>query len=312
MNRLLSIFILTVLLASCSNQPEGFWRLNYDDEVGNLLLPYELSFRSDTLFFVNGYNFKQTSIFKIEGDSISISFKNGIKKRYSLEILSDSSLRFEDRNYFRTSKGYFSKTQSYELLGWSSKNKFNPHENSTTIHLIKDENDSTKVILNGITSNLKELPMFLRGGHGQKPKIYLFLGKGIELKDLSDAYCWIKYSGYRKAELVTGNVSFERFYSLRDYVDVDESTFIKFREKNSLPPPPPFSESKHEIKDVFVNAMADLNFEEQTDSVKYRYNFSTQLDIIQYFELTQKLNDNKNKKLKRLTTMYIANRAHGG
>ena len=87
---------------------------------------------------------------------------------------------------------------------------------------------------------------------------------------------------------------------------------FKFREKNSLPPPPPFSESKHEIKDVFVNAMADLNFEEQTDSVKYRYNFSTQLDIIQYFELTQKLNDNKNKKLKRLTTMYIANRAHGG
>ena len=38
------------------------------------------------------------------------------------------------------------------------------------------------------------------------------------------------------------------------------------------------------IKDVFINSTADLNFEEQSDSVLYRYNFSTQLNINQYLE----------------------------
>lgn len=304
MNRILSIFILINLLTSCSNEPEGYWRLNFDEETENHLLPYELSFHQDTLILVDGYNFKQTSIFKTEGDSISISFENGLNKSYPLVVLSDSSIKFGDKKYFRTSKEYFSKTQSYKLLGWRSSNKFIPQINSTTIHLIKDENDSTKVILNDITTTLKDLPMFLRVGHGQRPRIYLYLGKGVELIDLSDAYCWIKYSGYRKVELITDNVSFERFYSLKDYVDVDDSTFMKFQEKNSLPPLPPLPESNHEIINVFINTASDLNFEEQKDTVLHRYNFSSQLNINQYLELTEKLNEKKNKKLKRLTTLY--------
>lgn len=305
MNRILLILTFTLTLVACSNKTdiEGYWRLSFGEESEDYFIPYELSFKQDSLLVVDGYNFKQISNYSVFGDSITITFANGVSENYSFFTLNDSTINFADREYFRTSKEYFSKTQSYELLGWQSEKIFKPKTNSTRIHLIKD-NNSTKVILNDITTDLKYLPEFLSWGHGQKPTIYLYLGKGIDLIDLLDAYCWFKYSGYLKVELVTSNISFEKFYSLQDYVNVDDSAFLKFLDKNSLPPPPPLPESNDEIIDVFIDTVAAFNYEEQSDTGKYRYNFSTQLDINQYLELTEKLNKKENKKLKRLTTLY--------
>jgi hypothetical protein len=164
--------------------------------------------------------------------------------------------------------------------------------------------DSTKVILNDATTDLFFLPEFLRWEPGQKPKIYLYLGEGIELIDLLDAYCWIKYSGYRKVELVTSNLSFEKFYSIKDYLDVADEMFLKFREENLLPPLQTLPELNKNLTDVFINSEGDFTFEQLSDTTSYRYNFSCQLDIKKYLELTEKLNNSESKIIKRLTTPY--------
>ncbi len=249
---------------------------------------------------VDGYNFKQSASYTTYGDSISINFTNGVKRNYFFSVQSDSTIQFAGMAYSRTSKDYFSSTQSYELLGWPSGQEFSPQINSTTIHLIKD-GDSTKVILNDATTGLNDIPYFLNWWHGQQPLINLYVGQGIELKDLLVAYCWIKYSGYRKIELVTSNISFEKFYSIYDYVDVDDSVFMEFIVDNSLPPPPPQPESNDKTIDVFINSISDFILRQPCDSVTYRYNFSCELGIKEYLELTEKLNNSEKKKLKRLS-----------
>jgi hypothetical protein len=83
MNRLLLILTFSFTIGACSNKEdiEGYWRLNFDEEIENDFLPYELSFKHDTVWMVDSYNFKQKSGYSVIGDSISIAFENGIKKK---------------------------------------------------------------------------------------------------------------------------------------------------------------------------------------------------------------------------------------
>ncbi len=300
MNQLLSIFFLFSLLISCidKREVEGYWRLDPSQEVEDHFSPYELRFHQDTLCLVDGYNFKQSFLFVETGKSITIASKHRIKKSYSFEILSDNRILFADRQYLRTKKHYFTKSPSYDLLGWITDQTFHPKINSNTIHLIKDGN-TTKVTLNDVTTNLKNLPKFLRWGHGQLPTIYLYIGKGIELKDLLNAYCWIKYSGYSKVELVTSNISFEQFYSLQDYTDIDDSLFTEFLTKNSLPPLPSQPKSDEKIYDIVVCSKKDFHVKPKSDTLTSRYNFPMQLDLKTYLTLTEKINKSEHKTLKR-------------
>jgi hypothetical protein len=153
------------LFASRSDKTEidGYWWLNFEEEPENPFFPYELRFHQDTLQMVDGNNFKQTSIFTDLNDSISITFESGIRKNYYFTVLSDSTIQFADQEFVQASIDYFTKSQSYELFGWKSTQEFRPQINSSVIHLIKDS-DSTKVILNDITTDLKHLPDFLIGG----------------------------------------------------------------------------------------------------------------------------------------------------
>ena len=307
MKRLLYIFTITIIISSCTKEPdaEGFWRLDFDEEIVSPFFPYELEFYQDTLRIVDGYNFKQKMVFRQIGDSISIVFNNDCTKKYSFKILSDSTIQFAGKKFFRTSEEYFSKTQGYQLLGWNSTQEFIPNSNSPIVHLIKN-GDSTQVILNDMTADLRSLCEFSIRPHGEPPALYLYIGKGIGLKDLIDAYCWIKYSGYDKVELVTSNVSFEKFSSMEDFAEVGDSTFSTFIEKNNLPPSPPIPNKvndSEEIKDIYVHSGSELDFSHQSDTITYRYNFSIELDIFEYLEISEKINNPKVRSVKRFTNM---------
>lgn len=307
MKQLFYIFTIALLMISCTKEAEadGFWRLNIDEEIDSPFFPYELSFHQDTLRIIDGYNFKQKMVFRQIGDSISIVFANGYTKKYLFEILSDSTLHFAGKKFFRTSEEYFSKTQNYQLLGWKSQNEFIPNTNSTVVHLIRN-GDLTQVILNDITSNLKDLRDFLVWYGEEPPSLYLYIGKGIELKDLVDAYCWIKYGRYETVELITSNTSFVKFSSIQDFVEVGDSAFDAFIENNELPPLPSIPHETNyseEIREIYVNSGNDLNFSHQSDSGIYRYNFSTELDILKYLELSEKINNRKVRRIKRFINM---------
>lgn len=307
MKRLLYIFTITLIISSCTKQPdaEGFWRLDFDEEIVSPFFPYELEFYQDTLRIVDGQNFKQIVLFRQIDDSISMLFANGCTKKYSFEILSDSTIQFAGKKFFRTSEEYFSKTQAYQLLGWNSTQEFIPNSNSPIVHLIKN-GDSTQVILNDISADLRSLREFSIWPHGEPPALYLYIGKGIGFKDLIDAFCWIKYSGYDKVELVTSNVSFEEFCSMEDFVEVGDSAFSTFIEKNNLPPSPPIpnkANDSEEIEDIYVQSGSELDFSHQSDTIVYRYNFSTELDILEYLELSEKINNRKVRSVKRFTNM---------
>jgi len=78
---------------------------------------------------------------------------------------------------------------------------------------------------------------------------------------------------------------------------------MKFQNENSLPPLPTLPKSDDKIIDVLIDSKSDFTFEQQSDTTSYRYNFSSQLDIRKYLELTEKLNNNA-QKIKLLTTLY--------
>ncbi len=308
MKLIFNFIFLTIIISSCKKNDSnisGYWSLNFDNGDRENILPYVLNFQNDTLITVDEHNFKQTSKYKINNDSIYITSKNGAKEKYSFSIISDSIISFSNKEFFRVSKDFFPETQSYELLNWKSGEKFKRVSNSTVVHLIKQKSVA-KVILNDKISNLNKLPEFLTWSHNKKPTVYLYIGKGIELKDLTDVYCWMKYCGYRKVELVIANNSIESFLSIKDAINIDDvlfSTFIKAKKLPPLPLRPRVVDKSKNIDVICINSKNELKH--LNNSKIYRYNISNQLDINSYLELIQQLQ--KEKKIKRLTTICNRN-----
>ena len=277
MKSLILIFFLCSIIYSCGNKQDeqGYWTIHFDKEYENSIYPHELYFKNDTLIIVDNYIFKQVAVYKEKNDTIFLTFKNGIVKGYPFSIISDSILEFDKMKFIRTNEDNLSKSQPYELIGYQSKSRFIPHSNSAIIHLIKDKS-KVKVILNDRITDLSSIREFLYSGLKDNPKLYIYLGEGIEITDLIETYCWFKVCEINEVELITYNESFEHFHCVKDYTYVDDSLFMNFIKDNKIPP------------SRFLNAF-NTESEYNTEKIKYFKKESNQSSMIEYLKFTEQL-----------------------
>ncbi len=237
MRRCICIIVLTLTLSSCVRSKikvlEGSWRLDFDETVENQHFPLELCFLSDTLYMIDGYNFQHKTKYRIENDSMELVFSNGDVLELNIEIYTDSTICFSDANFFKIPLGFESILHPYDLLGYKTGKTISDTSYDYVIHLIKFKS-KPQVILNDITTNLDDIPDFLNSGHAPN-QLNLYLGYGIELNDLLEAYKWIRIAGIKVVVLVTGNESFYRFYIVNDYISLDDSLFNSFLNEEDFP-----------------------------------------------------------------------------
>jgi hypothetical protein len=278
MKRIFSIVILGLIIFSCESKQDeqGYWTIHFDEVKDSSIYPEELYFKKDTLIIQSSHYFKQVANYKKKNDTIYLIFKNGIEKKYPVSIISDSIIEFAKMKFIRTNEDNLSKTEPYELTGYQSKSRFIPHSNSTIIHLIKN-NSEAKVILNDKISDLSSIPEFLNYGRYSKPKLYLYLGREIEINDLLKTYCWILLCEIYKVVLITHSESFEDFYTVKDYLYVEDSLFMNFIKENKIPQ----SGLLHTL---------NTDSEYVREKIKYFQNESNHSSMIDYLKFTEHLN----------------------
>ena len=293
------ILLFLFTLFCCSKQEnKNFngtnWERFYVSDNKTEFFPFELSFKKDSLILTDGYNYKHKIKYRIINDSIEMYFKKNIKKVY-FKTYSDS-ITIDSINFYK-SREISSKNKPYDLIDYQSKEIFS-YNYSSVIHLVK-VNNKTNVILNDNTNDLNDIPSFLSGCFNGKPPppVTLYIEKGITFNELLETYLWIKFMNIHKVTLVTKNESYERFYSMKDNINIDESLINEFSIKNNLPPSSPsYNIPKgKERKIVKIDNQTEL---EQilniNDSIQYLFKISDKIDLIKYLKLTEKINSQKN------------------
>uniref|UniRef100_UPI0040497CF4 hypothetical protein n=1 Tax=Flavobacterium sp. TaxID=239 RepID=UPI0040497CF4 len=300
MNRSLLLLLSIFIFSSCEEKKslEGFWEIDYNESFEDSMFPIFLNFSQDTLTIANSHIFKQTASYRKTQECIYIKFENEVEAKYPYAIESYSVIFFSSRRFLRISGDFFTKSNQYNLIGYKSTKEFIPEGNLVVLHLIK-ENGLAKVILNDQISALEDLPKFFDASEHRFEKIIIYVAQNIQLKDLIEVYCWINHFGYTKVELITANQTFEKFYSIDDSINLNDSIIAEFeRNTKNLPPLPKQKIDLNIVKDIYVNSIKELKQLKISDSILYRINISNQIDIMEYLELIEFINNKNNSNLK--------------
>ena len=295
---------MTIITAlSCSKKTEiaGYWRYDFNqyDSIDNV--PDELMFYNDSLVVIR-YLFKQNYSFESENDSIQLITKNGKSSKFYCKLINDSLLNFDNCLYRKLPSEQVLKTPTFDLLGWPAAKEIDlAKDNDVVIRLFKI-NGSIMVGLNDGINDIRDIRMFLFEADVFSPKIYVFVGKDITMNELIDVYCWVRDAGNGfKIELITDSNFFEKFYSVSDRIRLDSIILKEFFRKNNLPPFPFEPEVTGEpIIDINVYSEDDFVVRPKSDTIIYQFNFSTELELTKYLQLSEIYNDLKFKKLKKI------------
>ena len=302
MRRYIHILFLTLILFSCSQKKienlNGSWRLDYDEQTKSPFFPFELFFEGDTLIMIDGHNFKNQIRYQIKGDSIEMSFSNGSIKKMDFSIYSDSMIFLGAGKFYKIPNDFLNIVKPYDLIEFKTNEILIDNAYSSVIHLVKN-GGQVQVILNDVTTDLENIPDFLVTSHGSPPPLILYLGKGLEFKELVEAYMWIKVAWINRVTLVTGNDAFDKFYIVKDYISIDDSLMDVFLKKENIPPFPPSPIEITEIKRNIIKIDNQADFEKLltiNDSTEYLIQVDNQFDLFGYLELIGKIKGKKNIK----------------
>ena len=308
MRRNIFILILIIILGACEQDKiinlTGYWRLDYSEQVENTFFPYELRFNGDTLYMTDGNNFKHKTFYSIENDTLEVNFSNGNKLKVKFQNISDSSIVFDKVKFRRFPSEYSTFVQSYDLVNIKTTKILLEDSNVPVIHLIK-VHKKIKVILNDVTSDLNDIPNFLDCNSCAQSSLYLYIGKGIEFGDLVEAYKWVQLSGINHVFLIIGNKTYEKFYTLEDYININESLmneFIKQIKTSSLTPRLPKIDFGGRVA-IRINNSDDFSkLMTIKDSSDYLILIGSQIELVKYFELIERTKNRMN--VKREITAY--------
>jgi len=307
MRRYIHILFLALILFSCSQKKienlNGSWLLDYDDQTKSPFFPFKLFFEGDTLILIDENNFKNQMLYQIKGDSIEMSFSNGSIKKMNFSIYSDSIIFLGTGKFCRIPNDFINIVKPYDLIEYKTNEILIDNSYSSVIHLVKN-GGQVQVILNNVTTDLEKIPAFLVTSHGPPKSLILYLGKGLEFKDLVEVYMWIKVALTKRVTLVTGNEEFDIFYIVKDYISIDDSLMAVFLKEKNIPPLPPSSINITEIKRNIIKIDNQADFEKLTinDSTEYLIQVDNKFDLFGYLELIGKIKGKKN--IKKVITAY--------
>jgi hypothetical protein len=302
--------MLNLLMASCqqnkANKLHGYWFRYTDETIDNPNFPIDLYYENDTLFMVDGSHFTHQAKYHVENDTLFLTFSNEDKLKVNFKIESDSVLSFGKGKFFKTTSEEFTSVPTYNLIGYKTDQILKNDITASNIHLIKI-NDTAKVILNDVTTELKDIEQFLACEDcSLSISTNLYIGRNVEFHDLLSAYKWIAAGGVRQVNLVTANTGFDDFYIEKDSINIHDLLIEELFEKEALRPFPPTQKTRNISQIILTIKDSDdlrkLNTIE--DSSEYLIQVDPHISIMDYLELNQRIMDKQNivKEIKRLTT----------
>jgi hypothetical protein len=307
-----SLYIIPfgLILFSCSQKRieklNGLWRLDFDGQIESPFYPHEIYFEADSFILIDGHSFKHRISYQIVDDSIEMIFSNNSIRKLYFDSKSDSVIFIGDGKFMKISDDYEIQSKPYELIGYITNELLIDSSFSNIIHLVKNSGE-VKVILNDVTTELEIIEEFLAPNHDTPPPLILYLGKGLDFNDLIKAYMWIRRSNTHVVTLVTGNDSFDTFYTIKDTIGLDDSLTAYFSKTENIPHAPPqpveLSDTKRHI--IEIKNLKDLEkLENLTETTKYLIHIDNRLDLLAYFELIEKIKGKKNVKKVITTTQH--------
>lgn len=289
---ILCFFLINACNTDIDRLQAGSWKVAYSEKNESPFTPCKIQFYNDSIKFIDGYSYCHSGSFTKQDELWEIKFSNGSVAIVSLEVPSDSTIKFNDHLYYKIADDEFPKTPDYELLGFHTGNTLGDIKNTSTIQLIKT-NNGPKIILYDVVTDLEEIPSFLVIEDGTTPSLLLYIGKGISFENLLETYYWISMSGIKRVTLVLENKGFDQFFFQIDEISLSDSLISEFFHKNNMLPPP---NAKGFIEDKAFKIIKanELKLDELNDSLSYLIKIDTKIDIIDYLKLKGAIEKKRN------------------
>lgn len=311
------LLILSILVfASCKeitkDDIKGNWIAfpsGYDEPIF-----WDINFKEDKVELIGDNLFKDVGRYQIENGRIRIQLDRDDlvieTKIQNLEV--DTLLIFDSLTYYRNREIANSNYEEYELIGISTDKLLSSERKFYhLIHFYKSGDNEIRIRLNDKTTNYDDVPLFLSGGHS-KPKVLVFIGEGINLKELKNLYYRLISCGQFQIWLGTKREGLTDTHVFQDRIEIwwdDLENHLGSLKIPQPPPPPPLIEfiSKEDYlknggEEIEILDKNDLQkIEELSPTKKYVISIDSNLSIEVYFELKKKLIE-KRKLNKQIIT----------
>ncbi|CAL2076072.1 hypothetical protein [Tenacibaculum sp. 190524A05c] len=308
----LNLFLLVIILSSCSNSVskkdlQGTWWNTA--ETGD----FEIIFKGDSIAINNGFGITLYGTFNLEKDSISITVNNKTHKEYLKYKPGDSLLIFNNSRYFKSPLSAIEVDKTFHFIDIKSKKTihFDTIKNSTNfIKLSKSNLKTTQLILNDKKADISMIPGFLLSCKipNKYKKPFILLGKGITLKELTRLYSNFDSVNF---PLISVLSKYEFKSRKLHYYDIRIELFKEQLLKNA-PPPRELNVTrtdyikKFKPENVVIKSKEDFA---KLDTLKTDLNYLISIDldlpIEEYLHLNQKINTLRKKEKFNIRTELI-------
>jgi len=205
----------------------------------------EISFKENKVELIGDDLFKESGVYEVKNESIILKLDRDTAQIETKikSLVSDTLVVFDSLIYHRDKRITKSTYEEYELLGINT-NTFLPKEGSFfyIIHFYKSSNDEIQIRCGDKKSNFEDIPLFLER-RNSKPIALIYLGTGINLKDLKNLYYRLASIRQLKVLLGTKKEGISRTHIIIDDIQIWredlENHVAKLDIIQPLPPPPP-------------------------------------------------------------------------
>lgn len=302
MHHNLLLFIAILILASCNEitkeDLKGNWIAVPSGKVPDI---WGFNFKGDSVELIGDYSFKESGKFQVEKGKLKFHL-NRDNFRTETEILrleADTLLIFDSLVFHRNREINNFDFQEYELIGHET-NRFLSQEKKffRSIHFYKI-GEEIHFRFGDKQGAIEDVNLFLEGGHSN-PKVLVFIGKGINLKDLRSLY--YRFAWVQKLNILLGTKREGIFetHVLNDHIEIWwEDLALHIANLKSAPPPPPqpsieFNSKASYLKnggtEIKISTKKDFQkIEELTAIGRCVVSISANLPIEDYFELKKRL-----------------------
>ncbi|MFZ1790521.1 MAG: hypothetical protein WAT92_19520 [Saprospiraceae bacterium] len=304
MHHNLLLFIAILILASCNEitkeDLKGNWIAVPSGKVPDI---WGFNFKGDSVELIGDYLFKESGKFQVENGKLKFHLNRDNFKMETeiLRLEADTLLIFDSLVFHRNREINNFDFQEYELIGHET-NRFLSQEKkffrSIDFYKIGEE---IHFRFGDKQGAIEDVHLFLEGGHS-KPKVLVFIGKGINLKNLQSLYYRLASEGQQNILLATKREGIFETHVLNDEIEIwwEDLEHHLANLKSAQPPPPPspivFNSKASYLKkggtEIKISEKEDFQkIEELTAIGRFVVSISPNLPIEDYFELKKRLRE---------------------
>lgn len=306
-HRNLILIISILFFASCKeitkDDIKGNWKVvprGYDE-----LIYWEINFKEDKAELIDDNLFKELGEYQVENGKIKIKLdRDDLIIETEIKRLDvDTLLVFDSLMYHRNRAIPNSKFEEYKLIGIPTNRLLSKEKDLFHIIHFYKSNEEIQIRCGDTKTTFEDLPLFLEGGHF-KPKVLIFIGEGINLKDLKRIYFRLASIHQLRIWLGTKREGISDTHIINDKIEIwwddleNHLANSKIRQPSLPPPPMEFTSKENYLKnggkEIKISNKNDLlKIDELTEIERYVISINSNLSIEDYLEVKERLNEKR-------------------